>query len=285
MPRFKQFMLQNRYMEQANDGSSGGSGGGGDAAAVAAAALAAEAEAAAAAAALAKAGTKPSDAEAKLLKDVMRQKEATAAAKAEAEALRKLYEGIDPDKARAQAVKAADDERKAAEARGEYDRILAQVAATHKVELAAAAERAGVSNASVLALQQQVADLTVGSAFSASTLVKDDLTLTSTKARVIFGTHFEFKEGRVIGYDKPAGASDRTPLVDSTGQALSFDEALSRIVEADPDRDSLRRSKMKQGAGSGSNPGAKQGQAAGEATKLDGAARIARGLKALNLSK
>jgi hypothetical protein len=59
----------------------------------------------------------------------------------------------------------------------------------------------------------------------------------------------------VVAYDKPAGATDRTVLVDGSGNPLSFDKAIERIVDADPDRDTLRKSKMRAGAGSNNDGG------------------------------
>ena len=50
----------------------------------------------------------------------------------------------------------------------------------------------------------------------------------------------------------------REPLVTSSGEPLSFDEAMKRIIEADPDRERLLRSKSKAGSGAMPSPGKTQ---------------------------
>lgn len=229
-----------------------------------------------------------SDSDAKLLKELMAQKNRAKELAAELEGAKKRlsdFDGVDPAKARKLLADEEEAARKAAEARGEYDRLLAQMGERHQAEQAALNGRLSEAQNAVSALQKEIAELTVGSAFSGSAFVNSDLTLTATKARVIYGSHFEYKDGKVVGYDKPAGASDRTMLVSSTGEALSFDEALRALVEKDPDRDRLLRGKAKAGAGSATvTKGAKAATELAEKSaesKLTGAAKIAAGLKKL----
>lgn len=229
-----------------------------------------------------------SDSDAKLLKELMAQKNRAKELAAELEGAKKRlsdFDGVDPAKARKLLADEEEAARKAAEARGEYDRLLAQMGERHQAEQAALNGRLSEAQTTVSALQKEIAELTVGSAFSGSAFVNSDLTLTATKARVIYGSHFEYKDGKVVGYDKPAGASDRTLLVSSTGEALSFDEALRALVEKDPDRDRLLRGKAKAGAGSATvTKGAKAATELAEKSaesKLTGAAKIAAGLKKL----
>lgn len=229
-----------------------------------------------------------SDSDAKLLKELMAQKNRAKELAAELEGAKKRlsdFDGVDPAKARKLLADEEEAARKAAEARGEYDRLLAQMGERHQAEQAALNGRLSETQTTVSALQREIAELTVGSAFSGSAFVSSDLTLTATKARVIYGSHFEYKDGKVVGYDKPAGASDRTMLVSSTGEALSFDEALRALVEKDPDRDRLLRGKAKAGAGSATvTKGAKAATELAEKSaesKLTGAAKIAAGLKKL----
>ncbi len=236
------------------------------------------------------AGDKPklSDADAKLLKDLMAQKTRAKTLETElVDAKKRLadFEGVDPAKARKLLADEEEAARKAAEARGEYDRLLAQMGERHQTEQAALSARLGDSQTLVATLQKDIAELTVGSAFAGSAFVTSDLTLTANKARVIYGAHFEYKDGKVVGYDKPAGASDRTLLVSSTGEALSFDEALRALVDKDPDRDRLLRGKAKSGAGSSTvTKGAKAATELADksaSSKLSPAAKISAGLKAL----
>lgn len=228
-------------------------------------------------------GGKPSDSEAKLLKDVMKHK--TRAGELETQLTQvnerlKAFEGIDANAVRAMLKEKEEIERKKLEEKGEYDRLVKQMGERHGTEKSELLQKIEESVRAAQALQQQIAELTVGNAFNSSTFVRDDLTLTPTKARVIYGAHFEFKDGKVVGYDKPAGAADRTMLVSSTSEPLGFETALLKIIEADPDKDHLLRSKMKSGAGSSTaTKGAKKDQP--NTKNLTSVERIANGLKAL----
>ncbi len=82
----------------------------------------------------------------------------------------------------------------------------------------------------------------------------------------------------MVGYDKPRGAQNRTALVDQYGNAIAFDHAMRKIVEADPEKDHLLRSKVKPGAGSSSSKqGASTSTPLGKST--DPLSRIANGLR------
>jgi hypothetical protein len=229
-----------------------------------------------------------SEPDAKLLKDMMKHKaraETLNAELAAAQAKLKDFDGVDAAKARKLVADEQEAERKAAEARGEYDRLVQQMAVRHGEETAALNGRMSSINSDNEVLRQQIADLTVGNAFSTSSFVAAEMTLTPNKARIIYGAHFEFKDGKVVGYDKPASASDRTVLVNAQAEPLSFDEALRKLVDADTDRDQLLRTRAKPGAGSSTmTKGAKaailQVQKEG-AARLSPAEKIAAGLKLL----
>lgn len=101
-----------------------------------------------------------------------------------------------------------------------------------------------------VAMQAQIVELTVGHSFDNSGFIRDEMVLTPRKARVVYGDHFDVEDGRLVGYDKPRGTGERTKLVDGKGEPLGFEEAMRKIVEIDPDRDNLLKSKLKQGADS-----------------------------------
>lgn len=189
---------------------------------------------------------KPTDAEAKLLKEVMNKKTALKAA----EDKLKEFDGIDPVKARAAIEAQRLAEQQALEAKGDWDRLKEQMASAHTGEKAAL--QAGLDEARVAldAAQATIAELTVGAAFSQSAFIKDEVALTPNKARAVYGSHFAFEDGNIVAFDKPAGSVNRTPLVDANGNALNFEAALRKLVELDPDRDEILRSKVKSGAGS-----------------------------------
>lgn len=217
-----------------------------------------------------------SDKEAALLKDVMKKKEALDVATKAKEALEaklKDFEGLDPI-----AIKKLMAEHKAKEEeelvrKGEWEKIKQQMNQETEKALKAKddviAEKEGV----IKSKDEVIANLTVGSSFTGSKFISEELALTPTKARVIYGSHFEFKDGAIVAYDKPAGAKDRAPLVDGKGNPLSFDEALKKIVDADSEKDSIYKSKV--APGSNSNTQSKGGPVKkGDQAGLTGRAKI-----------
>lgn len=282
--RISKWMKPYRLFEQAGEhGSDAGTGAGTGVDEGIAAAAAAETAASKAAALAAAAVAKPSEAEAKLLKDMMKQKTRASELEVQLAAVSeklKTFEGIDAAKVKTLMAEQEEIERKRLIAEGDFDRLTKQMAERHTAEKTTMLEQIAVAVGNTKSLQQQIADLTVGGSFTSSKFVTEELTLTPSKARVIYGAHFEFKDGAVVGFDKPVGASDRTMLVNSTGNALSFEDAMKKIVEADPDRDELIRSKMKPGAGSSATKPAKKSDSE-QSSSMTGVEKIAAGLKAL----
>jgi len=227
-----------------------------------------------------------SDKEAELLKENMKKKDEIKALK---EQLTK-FEGIDPEQVKkllADAA-AAEEAKKAAElaaaqAAGDTEKVKKMMAEAHQAEIEAErkkiAEKDGEVQTAKTALDNAlkvINELTVGTAFSNSSFVKDELILTPAKARVVYGDHFESENGVVVAYDKPKGVEGRTKLIDGSGQALGFEAAIKKLVDSDPERDNLVKSKMAPGAGSktsGAKPEAPK-------TELKGIARIQAALAA-----
>ncbi|MCG5512851.1 DUF6651 domain-containing protein [Ectothiorhodospira shaposhnikovii] len=219
-------------------------------------------------------GRKPSDAEAKLLKEVMQKKERIR----DLEEQVKKFDGINADEVRALLKERQEQEQRKLEEKGEWEALKKQMADAHQNELKAVREELSTLKSSLTEREQVIERLTVGHHFDASKFIADELTLTPAKARVVYGPHFDVVDGNVVAYDKPRGAKDRAPLVDANGDHLSFEQAIKKLVDADPDRDDLYRAKAKPGANSQTLPG-KTPQAKPE---LRGATKIA---AALNTSK
>ena len=196
---------------------------------------------------------KSDDEKAALLREVM-DKKAKIREKDEAlaEAQRKLeaYKGVDPEKIAKLLEKEQKAEQEALEAKGEFDRVKQMMADQHKQELEAI--RAELERERAEREQQNtlIDNLTLGNAFSTSKFIANDLILSAQKTRVLYGDHFELKGGEIVAYDKPKGAENRTMLVDASGNSLGFDAALAMIVDADPDKASVRKAKMKPGSSS-----------------------------------
>jgi hypothetical protein len=258
-------------------------------AAAADAARAAEAEAAAKAAGDAEAAQIAEDAKkaaedlarekADLLKEVMDKKNKLKTAEqkaADAAAALAAYEGVDPAKVKALLKAEAEAEKAAAEAKGDFERVKQMMAEEHAKDIKTKDDRIAELEALVAGKDNTINELTVGSAFSGSTFIKDDLLLTPTKARALYGAHFAIEDGKTVGYDKPAGAANRTKLVSASGDPLPFDEAFKRIIEADPEKDTLLKVKTKPGSQSNTRGELNtQDKPKGE---LFGAARILAGM-------
>jgi hypothetical protein len=188
-----------------------------------------------------------------LLREVMDKKTKLKAAQDDAAAAKKAleaYEGIDPAKVRELMRKELDAERAAAEAKGDFDRVKAMMAEEHQKELAKIKDELEAERTNRKGDQSLIDELTIGNSFGNSDFIRDNLTISPAKARRLYGDHFERQGGVVVAYDKPAGEANRTLLVNAKGDPLSFDEALGRVVDADPDKKGVLKSKAKPGAGS-----------------------------------
>ncbi|WP_199153550.1 DUF6651 domain-containing protein [Chromobacterium sp. ASV23] len=200
------------------------------------------------------------DAEAKLLREVMQHKEKERRLAAELADLKSKIGDVDLEQARTLLQQKRDEEERLLAERGEWEALKKQMAERHQTELAAVQSQLAEANASIGKLHSHIEDLSVGSSFTTSEFIKNELVLTPAKARVIYGAHFDVVDGKVVAFDKPRGAGERAPLVNASGEHLGFDEALRQLVEKDSERDHLLRAKVKPGAGSGTAASASAAQ-------------------------
>lgn len=216
---------------------------------------------------------------AELLREVMEKKQKLRDAEAAKEALQaelNKFQGIDLDEVRNLLKEKADREKKDAEERGEFDRVKQMMAEEHKKQVEALQAQLDELSNKTKSKDQVIDQLTIGNAFSGSQFISTELTLPPAKARALYGSHFEVVDGKVVAYDKPAGTADRTPLVDGNGNHLSFEAAFKKIVDNDPDRETLYRAKIAPGGGSKTSGEPKDKKA--EDKGLFGAKRIAAAL-------
>ena len=228
-------------------------------------------------------GKKPSDEEARLLKEVMQKKEALKekdAALTAAQEKLKQFEGIDPEAVRKllEAQKAA--ETAQLEAKGEWERLKTRMAEEHTAQTKTLQDQVTALQAQLSQKANLIDELSIGTQFGQSTFISEELTLTPAKARVVYGTHFDLVDGKIVGYDKPRGSANRTALVDQTGEPIGFDAALKKIVDADPDKNHLIKSKVRPGANSDSRRGDSK-----NVVKSDGSSvsKITAGLAGFNM--
>ena len=227
---------------------------------------------------------KPSDAEAKLLKELMALKTKAAAAADELKAYKDAAGESKPEdlKSLIDAKKEAD--RLALEKRGEYDRILEQVKGEHTKEVTTLTDRIAALELQLSEKDTSLVELTVGRAFSDSPFIREKSLLPASLARKEFGAHVDIVDGVAVVYDKARGASDRTPLVDGSGKPKSFEDGIQALYSTHPEATALIRAVGKPGANStttdlgGKKPGEQQEIASG-------ASRIAAGLAARAAAK
>lgn len=200
---------------------------------------------------------KPTDEEARLLKDLMKQKKRAKEYESQlSETQTQLQQvkqilgdkSIDEVAALLQAQKEA--ETKELESKGEYKRILEQMREENEKVIGQARQEADELRNQLQSAYTQIEEMTIGRSFSESKFVTEDIVLPMSIARREFGAYFDLVDGQVVGYDKPRGSSDRTPLVDGKGENLSFEEALKKLVNKHPDSKSLLRAKARSGANS-----------------------------------
>jgi hypothetical protein len=188
-----------------------------------------------------------------LLREVMDKKnklKETATELDAAKAALKAFEGIDPVKVRELLQKEVDAAKAAAEAKGDFERVKAMIVEEHGKEKQTLAQQLADLTKQLQAKDSIIDGLTVGNDFASSNFILKETTLSPAKARKLYGDHFEVKDGRTVAFDKPAGSKDRTELTGADGKPLKFDEAFKRIIDADPDKDSLLRATVNAGAGS-----------------------------------
>lgn len=200
--------------------------------------------------------TKPTDEEARLLREVMKNKDDlknTKTALEAAQANLARFEGIDPDAVRALLKEKEDAQTAELEAKGEWSRIKENMVSAHKTELQAKDATIAELEQKVTAANREIDELTLGHQFTGSEFIKSKMSVGPQSVRALFGQHFERKDGTIVAYDKPAGASDRTPLTDASGNTLGFDAAMQTLVDKHVERDHLLRSQVKQGSGGGAD--------------------------------
>lgn len=225
---------------------------------------------------------KPTDEEARLIKENMKRKAENKALKDQLESLQQSVAGLDLDEVRQILAERKSAEEKQLEAKGDYERLKQRMAEEHQATVTGLNAKIDELTKALQEKEAVIGDLTVGAQFNSSQYINGELVLTPAKARALYGAHFEIEDGKVVGYDKPRGAAGRTALVDAYGVPVSFDAAMAKIIEADPEKDSLIRSKAKAGAGSSTKPTTK----VPDANTSQGAPavnRIAAGLKSLGI--
>jgi len=151
----------------------------------------------------------------------------------------KAFEDIDPVAAKKamDVVKNLDD-KKLIDA-GEVERVKKETAASFQKKL----DEATTENEK---LRAQYSTEKMNAAFASSDFIKNKLAVPPDMAQAAFGRHFVFKDGRLNPVDQNGNPiySDSNP-----GDIASFDEALEKIVQQYPHRDTIMKGSGHNGSG------------------------------------
>ena len=219
------------------------------------------------------------------IEELRQRAEAADAAAAEVERLRKeqeKFKGIDPAQARANAEKVAQAEAAArqaekekAEAEGNLERLREIQNEEHEAAIREEREKREAAEQRSAALEARMDRAARTSACANSRYLSSETILSGPKAERIYGDYVEIEDGEGVVYDAPEGAKKRAKGMDGRGNPLPFDEAIKKVIEADPDKDSFVRSKLKPGANSKTETSGKPEKGASRHS------RLVAGLKAL----
>lgn len=194
-----------------------------------------------------------SENEAKLLKEVMKRKAKEQEQIAEIALLKDkitLFGDINIEEVKAMLATKKDADVKRLEDQGAWDSLKIQMK-DEQSKIVKQRDDLILDLQSKLGLQNAVIDkLTLGSAFENSKFIESELALPSSKAKIIYGDYFEIKDDRIVAYNKSSEHADRSMLINADGDALAFEEAIKKIIDSDPDRDMLIKSKSKSGSNS-----------------------------------
>lgn len=157
----------------------------------------------------------------------------------EAKGVLEKFGDTDPEKAQ-EALKTLKnlDDKKLIDA-GEVERVKGETAAAYEKRLKELQERAD-------GMEKQYASEKLSNAFAASKFAKEKIAVPPDMLQRTFSEHFEYKDGRIMPKDANGNPiySDSNP-----GDVASFDEALEKIVQQYPHRDSILKGTGNSGSG------------------------------------
>jgi hypothetical protein len=222
------------------------------------------------------------DEKAELLKESMKRKDKLKAQEDELKALKdkvSKFDGLDLEEIQKLMDGKRTAEEEALAKKGEFETLKARMKDEHEKKMKEKDDALADLQKKLSSTSNVINDLTIGRSFSDSKFIAEELTLTPSKARVIYGSHFDIDDsGKIVAYDKPRGEANRTPLIDAGGDPIPFTDALKKLVELDPDKDTILKSKI--APGSDSNPGKNTKNPAEKKVELHGQDKIAAALAA-----
>ena len=187
-------------------------------------------------------------------------------AKEAAEAKLKVFEGLDPAKAREALDKIGNIDAKKLIDAGEVDKVKAEISRAYDEKLSLADKRAADLEAALYGEK-------IGGAFARSAFAKDKLAIPTDFVQARFGSQFKLEEGKVVAYD---ASGNKIYSKARPGEVADFDEALEFLVNAYPQRDHILKGSGAQGSGARQSNGGGGGAKTMTRAEFDGLPAVER---------
>lgn len=137
---------------------------------------------------------------------------------------------------------------------GDFDKLQKRMKSEHQKQIDAITrerdEKFKSLGSELESANSEIRRLLVSNAFAASKFINDELTITPSMAEKLYGENFKVEADDNGKRHVRAVNGNGEPIVDANGDMKPFEAALREIIEAEPDKDRLFRSKAKPGAGS-----------------------------------
>lgn len=183
---------------------------------------------------------------ANLLKEVMAKK-----------AKLQEYEGINAEEAKKlleEKKKAEEAQKKAemeqAEKENNWEAVKKQMNEQHEAQKNELQKQIDSLREQIAQNQKEKETLLINNKFEESRFIRENLVLSPNKTRALYGSYFDVEGNELVAYNAPKGSANRARLVDVNGNNLTFDKAIEKIVNLDPDKNTLLKSKVHVGSGS-----------------------------------
>lgn len=190
----------------------------------------------------------------------------------------KAFEGIDPAAARDALDKIANIDAKKLIDAGEVEKVKEGISRALEAK-AAEAQKAfeaqlSAERANVAKLEDMIRVEKIGGAFARSQFIKDKLSIPVDLVQARFEQNFKLEDGRVVAYDQAGNViySSARP-----GEIADFDEAMSTLVNAYPQKDHILKGTGASGTGARPSAGGAGGgktMTRAEFGRLDAAAQM-----------
>lgn len=160
----------------------------------------------------------------------------------------KIYEGLDPAKAREAIDKLGNIDAKKLIDAGEVEKVKSEIAKNYQAQIDELTGKLTSATA-------QTADLRREYAFAGSKYVSEKVAIPLPFLQKTYGAAFKEEDGKLVGYD---GNGQKIYSRANPGEVANFDEALELMIAADPYKDTILKPTVQPGGGappSGSNGG------------------------------